>query len=255
MRSMRATLLAAAVVPLALTLVSCGPDDPSPSGSASASATTAAPASPAGAAPTASGPGKAAGKLLTQEQLVKALLTKKDLEADEQRSVVGPAQHEHKQTTDKPACQAIADLDDPGNAAQAPDASATGAYYHGMGREYLEIHLTQYAPGQAEKAMAAAESALASCANVKIDKAGMTKAQARFSKAAYQATGDATLALKAEYHEEGGQKALMETKTYVFIRTGDVITMVANSALADTSMPEQKVVKQQLDKLKAAQQG
>ncbi|WP_158844867.1 hypothetical protein [Streptomyces sp. NRRL WC-3742] len=240
---MRITLAAAAVASLTLTLAACGPDnDPAPAATGAASK-----------APTAAAP--AAGKQLTQEQLVKALLTKKDLDADEQRSTVGPTQHEHKQTAEKPACQAIADLDDAGNAAKAPAASATGAYYHGMGREYLEIHLTQYAPGQAEKAMAAAESALASCANVKIAMTGMPKAQAKFSKGTYQASGDATLALKAEYREDGGQNAVMETKTYVFVRTGDVITMVANSALADTSMPEEKWVKQQLDKVKAVQQG
>ncbi|MFI6155983.1 hypothetical protein ACIBCA_25245 [Kitasatospora sp. NPDC051170] len=239
---MRITLAAAAVASLTLTLAACGPDDdPAPAAT--------------GAAPTTAGAGKAAGKPLTQEQLVKALLTKKDLDADEQRSTVGPTQHEHKQTAEKPACQAIADLDDAGNAAKAPVASATGAYYHGMGREYLEIHLTQYAPGQAEKAMAVAESALASCANVKIAMTGMPKAQAKFSKGTYQASGDGTLALKAEYREDGGQNAVMESKTYVFVRTGDVITMVANSALADTSMPEEKWVKQQVERVKAVQQG
>ncbi|MQS16968.1 hypothetical protein F7Q99_33470 [Streptomyces kaniharaensis] len=254
MRSTRIALVTAAIAPLALTLVACGPgDDPIPSGSASA--TGAVSKAPTGAAPATSGPGKAAAKPLTQDQLVKALLTKKDLDADEQRSVVGPPQHEHKQTADKPACQPIVDLDDAGNAAQAPVASATGAYYHGMGREYLEIHLTQYAPGQAEKAMAAAESALASCANFKVTITNMPepKHQAKFSKATYQSSGDATLALKAEYHEDGGQNTLIETKTYVFVRTGDVITMVADSALADTDMPDQKWVKQQLDKLKTAQ--
>ncbi|KJS57844.1 hypothetical protein [Streptomyces rubellomurinus] len=258
MRSTRIALAAAVVAPLALTLVACGPgDDPSPA--ASSPATGAASKAPTGAAPTTSGPGKAAAaKPLTQDQLVKALLTKKDLDADENRSVVGPPQHEHKQTADKPACQPVLDLDDPGNAAQAPAASATGAYYGGNGREYVEIHLTQYAPGQAEKAMAAAESALASCASFKDTMTNMPQptTRAKFSKATYDTIGDATLALKAEYHEDGGQNALVETKTYVFVRTGDVITMVADSALHDTAMPDRAQVKQQLDKLnKAAQQG
>ncbi|TQF02949.1 hypothetical protein E6W39_12630 [Kitasatospora acidiphila] len=256
----------AAVAPLALALTACGPDDTSSSGSASGSttpaATSAASQAPTGAAPATSGASGASGagktgKALTQDQLVKALLTVQDMGADANRSTLGPAGKQHKSTADKPACQPLVDLTDAANASPAPTGAATGFYYATNGREYQEIQLAQYAPGQAEKAMAAAESALAGCASFKTTTPGapVPKAAVKFSKATYQALGDATVALQAEYDQDGSDHSVMETKAYVFIRTGDTVTMMADSALADPGLPDQALVKKQLDKLHTAQQG
>ncbi|MDH6143775.1 hypothetical protein P3T35_005810 [Kitasatospora sp. GP30] len=261
MHSLRIAFAMAAVAPLALALTACGPDDTGSSGSASGSTTPAAtgaasqaPTGAAPAAPAASGAGKT-GKALTQDQLVKALLTVQDMGADANRSTLGPAGKQHRSTADKPACQPLVDLTDAGNASPAPTGAATGFYYATNGREYQEIQLAQYAPGQAEKAMAAAESALAGCASFKTTTPGapVPKAAVKFSKGTYQALGDATVALQAEYDQDGSDHSVMETKAYVFIRTGDTVTMMADSALADPGMPDQKSVKKQLDKLHTAQ--
>ncbi|MFI9723415.1 hypothetical protein ACIHFE_27810 [Streptomyces sp. NPDC052396] len=235
MRSLRIILAAGVLAPLALTATACGPKNDDKSGTTATSAPTGAAAKP-----------------LTQDQLVKALLPVKDLQYDEHRSSLGPTKAEFKLTADKPACQPLLDLSDIRNAATPPSSSATGAYYGTNGREYTDIQLTQFGAGQAAKAMTSAESALGSCAAFNATAPGHAGTKVTFSKATFKATGDATLALTETLSSPECGEGPCETRSYVVVRTGDVLTVIWNSALKDTGMPEEGIVNKQLDKLRAA---
>ncbi|MFF4734633.1 hypothetical protein ACFY2W_01855 [Streptomyces sp. NPDC001262] len=238
MRSLRLIVAACVLAPVALTATACGPNNDKSNGKSDATAT---------AAPTG-----AAAKALTQDQLVKALLPVKELQYDEHRSSLGPTKTEFRFTADKPACQPLLDLSDIRNAATPPPASATGAYYGTNGREYSVIQLTQFGTGQAAKAMTSAESALGSCAAFKATGSGHAATKVTFSKAAFKAKGDATLGLMATFSSPECGEGVCETRSYVVVRTGDVITLVSNSALKDPGMPEEGIVDKQLDKLRTA---
>ncbi|MQS11024.1 hypothetical protein F7Q99_01680 [Streptomyces kaniharaensis] len=247
MRSLRIIVATGVLAPLVLAATACGPNNDDKS---STTATT-APIGTATAAPTGAGTG-AAAKALTQDQLVKALLTVKDLQADQNRSSLGATKSQHKLTANKAACQPLLDLADAGNAATPPAASATGAYFGTNGREYTVIQLTQFGAGQAAKAMTSGEAALGSCAAFNATSQGQPAMKVTFSKATFQAAGDATLALNAKFTADDCANAPCEARSYVIVRSGDVLTMLSNSALADPGMPEQDTVKKQLDKLHAA---
>ncbi|MER7754142.1 hypothetical protein [Kitasatospora sp. NPDC097643] len=250
MRSLRTIVVAGVLSSLALAATACGPGNDDKSTTTTTTAPTAATA-----APTSVGTGTAApaGKALTQDQLVKALLTPKDLDADDKRSTTGPAAGaKHKRTADKPACQPLLDLVDTADAATPPPASALGFYQGSNGREYTAIQLSQFAAGQAAKAMASAESALGSCSAFNATSPGQPTVKISFSKATYQAVGDATLAFNEKVSADNCDNAPCESLGYVAVRTGDVVTVIGDSALADPGQPEQATVKKQLDKLRAA---
>ncbi|MGW2252610.1 hypothetical protein ACWCXH_20775 [Kitasatospora sp. NPDC001660] len=246
MRSLRVSVAAGVLVPLALLTAACGPNDDK---SGDTTATSAATGGATGAATGTKAP--AGGRALTQDQLVKALLTAKDLQADEKRSATGKTEPRYKLTADKPACQPLLDLANAGNAA-TPPPSATGSYYGTNGREYTLIQLTQYGAGQAAKALSSAESALGGCASFNAAFGGKAPLRVTFSKATAPAAGDGTLALNANFTADDCDNAPCEARSYVAVRTGDVLTLVSDSALADPGMPEQALVKKQLDKVQAA---
>ncbi|MFF3071990.1 hypothetical protein [Kitasatospora sp. NPDC057936] len=254
MRSLRISVAAGVLVPLALLSAACGPNDDKPGGTTATTAAASASAASTTAASTAAATGTkapAAGKALTQEQLVKALLTTADLKADAQRSSLGPTRPDHRLTAGKPACQPLLDLVDDGSAA-TPSPSATGVYYATNGREFTFVQLTQLGAGQAAKALTAADGALAGCASFTATGAGGAPVKVTFAKATAPAAGEATLALNATFTADDCAKVLCEARGYVVTHTGDVLTLVSDSALADPGLPEQALVKKQLDKVQAA---
>ncbi|MEV7022663.1 hypothetical protein [Kitasatospora sp. NPDC093558] len=254
MRSLRISVVAGVLVPLALLTAACGPNDDKTGGTtttapapATGGATSAAPAT--GAATGTKAP--AGGKALTQDQLVKALLTTADLKADAQRSSLGPTRPDHRLTAEKPACQPLLDLVDNGSAA-TPAPSATGVYYQTNGREFTFVQLTQLGAGQAAKALTAADTALAGCASFTATGAGKAPVKVTFAKATAPAAGEATLTLNATFTADDCAKAPCEARGYVVTHTGDVLTLVSDSALADPGLPDVKTVMKQVDKVQTA---
>ncbi|MEU8514018.1 hypothetical protein AB0C76_20870 [Kitasatospora sp. NPDC048722] len=249
MRSLRTSVAAGVLVPLALLAAACGPNDDKSGGTTATTAATSASAASTTAATGTKAP--TAAKALTQDQLVKSLLTTADLKADAQRSSLGPTRPDHRLTAGKPACQPLLDLVDNGSAA-TPAPSATGVYYGPNGREFTFVQLTQLGAGQAAKALTAADSAVAGCASFTATGAGGAPVKVTFAKATAPAVGEATLALNATFTADDCAKVLCEARGYVVTHTGDVLTLVSDSALADPGLPEQALVKKQLDKVQAA---
>lgn len=251
MRSLRVSVAACAVVPLALLTAACGPNDDKSGGATATTAAAPVPGSSGTTGATTGSKAPLADRALTQDQLVKALLTTADLKADAQRSSLGPTRPDHRLTAGKPACQPLLDLVDNGSAA-TPAPSATGVYYATNGREFTFVQLTQLGAGQAAKALTAADSALAGCASFTASGAGGSAVKVTFAKAAAPAVGKSTLALDATFTADDCAKAPCEARGYVITHTGDVLTLVSDSALADPGLPDQALVKKQLDKVQAA---
>lgn len=271
MRSARARLVGAALVPLLLAATACkfGSDDKKDDKKAdnAAAATTApasAPAAPTDAATTgSSGNPSGGGKALTAAQLQTALLSAKELPAG-WKTAAGKLPAATAQTVTPAGCQPVWDLIF-GDPKRQPAAKA-GATLTGPGGSY-QVSLAEFAPGVAEKLFADTAAAVKNDAttdclaySAKNAKGEITTVEGGTQDA--PKLGDASLKLLVVY----GPKASMDNPAnanpagYVqFIRVGTAIAAVyvvsdVNVGMFPKDFPDD-LVKAQADKLAAAKKG
>jgi hypothetical protein len=272
MRSARARLVGAALVPLLLAATACkfGSDDKeddkkADNAAASTSAPASAPVAPSAAAPSAPASGNAGGngKALTAAQLQTALLSGKELPSG-WKTAAGKLPAATAQTVTPAGCQPVWDLIF-GDPKKQPTAKA-GATLTGPGGSY-QVSLAEFAPGVAEKLFADTAGAVKNdtttdclAYSAKNAKGDITSVEGGTQDA--PKLGDASLKLLVAY----GPKASMDNPSnanpagYVqFIRVGTAIAAVyvvsdVNVGMFPKDFPDD-LVKTQVDKLTAAKKG